>query len=78
MDIIAGILLILANIIFAMGFAYYSTFLFLATNIAFLVNSILIGSYFGAFTILIGILTQIYVLIKMIKGHYNKNLHKEN
>ena len=74
MDIIAGIFLLIANILFAKGYAYKSLFFFLAANICFLINSIDYHSYFGAFTILTGIIAQLYVAYKMIIGHYNKNL----
>jgi len=76
-DIIAGILLLVANIVFALGYAYYSLFIFLSANICFLINSILLHSYFGAFTITTGILAQLFVAYKMYKGHYTKNLHNE-
>ena len=77
MDIIAGILLLIANVVFALGYAYYSLYIFLLANFFFLLNSLINHSYFGVFTISMGILAQLYVAYKMIKGHYNKNLHSE-
>jgi len=77
MDILAGILLLIANIVFALGRVYYSLFLFLSANICFLLESVFHKSYFGAFTIFVGILAQVYVAWKMITGDYNKNLQKD-
>ena len=77
MDIIAGILIALAYIIFAKGYVYYSQFLFLSANIFFLLFSLQNHSYFGAFTIIIGIVCQIYATWKMYKGIFHKFLHKE-
>jgi hypothetical protein len=76
MNIIAGILLVTANVMFAMGYAYKSLFLFLAANVAFLINAVTQDSIFGAASILLGIIAQLYVMIKMYKGEYKKNLHK--
>jgi len=76
MDIIAGTLLLVANILFATGMAFESLFVFLGANLFFLFNSIVMHSYFGAFTIFAGILAQIYILYNMIKGQYLKNLKK--
>jgi hypothetical protein len=75
MDILAGIFLTIAYIMMAMGQIYIALFIFLLSNICFLFESIQHNSIFGVITIGIGILLEIYVLIKFIADFWEKR-HK--
>jgi len=76
MDIIAGILLLIGNIVFAKGYTFESLYIFLLVNIFFLLNSLFLNNIIGSIFIGLGILAQVYTIIQMIKGNYMKSIDK--
>ncbi len=75
---IGGIFLIIGAAFLYKGLAFYSIIAYFIADLCWLSIAFLTHSYFGAFSIIIGIIFSIGVWLKMNKGIFRKTLLKKD
>jgi hypothetical protein len=75
---IGGIFLIIGAGFLYKGLAFYSIMAYFIADLCWLTIAVLTQSYFGAFSITVGIIFSIGVWFKMNKGIFRKTLFKKD